>query len=161
MYYTLEQIMEKCVDKAIRYMSNDFGGPFGASVVKKISDNQYEIISLSANTVLHENDPTCHAEMNAIRLACKELKTFDLSDYELVTTGQSCPMCLSAIMWSRISKVYYGTTYDDATNIGFIDEPIHEHLKGNQQMLDEIPFGRDIAIKCHEYWKDKQSKIMY
>lgn len=92
------------------------GGPFGAVVVK-----DGEIVGSGHNTVLRDKDPTCHGEMNAIRDACKNLGTFDLSGCELYTTGYNCPMCLCATRWANIKKIYYGCTLEDNENIGFRD----------------------------------------
>lgn len=159
--YTLEEIMEFATKWAIGGVKHGIGGPFGACICKHVEDNKYEIISLERNTVVSTLDPTNHAEMNAIRKACQLLDTFDLSDCVLVTTGQSCDMCKSATIWANIKTVYYGTTYEDATEIGFRDDHINKHIKGEIKILDEIPLRRDIAIKCHEAWKKKEDKVQY
>ena len=100
------------------------GGPFGAVILK---DN--EMIASSHNTVIKTNDPTAHAEVNAIRIASKKLNRFDLSDCILLTSSEPCPMCLSAIMWAGIKKVYYGCDIHDAKEIGFSDEFIYDYFK--------------------------------
>eukprot|EP01037_Dinobryon_pediforme_P008334 gene8334-8420_t len=100
------------------------GGPFGAIIVK---DNK--VIAGSANQVIAENDPTAHAEISAIRLACKELNTFDLSGCEIYTSCEPCPMCLAAIYWARISIVYYANTKHDAAKLGFDDLSIYKELE--------------------------------
>lgn len=123
--------MKRAVDRAKKTMRLDIGGPFGACVVK-----DGKVISVASNTVLKDKDPTCHAEMNAIRKACKKLQTYDLSGCELYATGYPCPMCLSAIIWANIKTVYYGTDLKDAENIGFRDDFIYNYIKGkNLQVL--------------------------
>lgn len=133
-------------------------GPFGAVVVK-----DGKIISSVANTVTIDNDPTAHAEVNAIRQACKELKTFDLSGCTIYTSCEPCPMCLGAIYWAHIDKVYYGNTKADARNIGFDDSFIYEEISKpfNQR---EIKFEQLIpneAIKGFEAWENNSDKIDY
>ena len=112
--------------KAIRNSNISKGGPFGCIIVKN-----NEVISEAFNTVTVDNDPTAHAEVNAIRKACKKINNFDLSDCILYTSCEPCPMCLSAIYWSRINKVYYANTRHDAANIGFSDNFIYEELSKN------------------------------
>ena len=159
--YTLEEIMTLCTQKTLINVDRGIGGPFGASVCRYVEDDLYEIISIETNTVISTNDATNHAEMNAIRKASKVLGRFDLSDCILVTTGQSCDMCKSATIWAGIKTVYYGTTYEDASSIGFKDEHINKHIKGEINILNEIPCYRHIAIECHEAWKEKQDRIQY
>lgn len=158
--YNLKELMKLCTDYAIEGVNENIGGPFGAAVVKK-EDDKFKLISLARNSVISSNDPTAHAEINAIREACAKLNTFDLSGYILITTGQSCPMCLSAIIWSNIKEIYYGTDYEDANKIGFRDELIYFHLNGKCKVVEEIQTNRDIAIKCHNVWYDKENKIKY
>ena len=117
--YNLKELMKLCTDYAIEGVNENIGGPFGAAVVKK-EDDKFKLISLARNSVISSNDPTAHAEINAIREACTKLNTFDLSGYILITTGQSCPMCLSAIIWSNIKEIYYGTDYEDGINQALI-----------------------------------------
>ena len=107
------------------------GGPFGAVIV----DKDGNIIANGNNQVLKSKDPTAHAEIVAIRNACKKLQTYDLSGYILYTSCEPCPMCLSAIIWSNIKKVYYGCTKKDAGDIGFRDDIIYDYLKGNNKHL--------------------------
>lgn len=102
------------------------GGPFGAVVYK-----DGKIVGKGVNRVVGNNDPTAHAEIEAIRNACKNLKTFDLTGCELYATGYPCPMCMSAIIWANIKKVYYSANYKDASNIGFRDDYIFNFLKNN------------------------------
>lgn len=147
------------INQALATMTKNIGGPFGAVIVK---DN--EIISISSNTVLKTNDPTAHAEINAIRDASKKLNTYDLSGCELYTTGYPCPMCLSAIIWSNISKVYYGCTPEDAEKIGFRDKFIYEFfdkLKNNinDNLLSLNQLDRNECIKLFEEYQKTGKKI--
>lgn len=120
------------------------GGPFGAIIVK---DNA--VISLESNSVLVSHDPTAHAEINAIRAAGKVLRTHDLSGCELYTTCYPCPMCLSAIIWANIKKVYYGCTSQDAANIGFRDDFIYKFIesgRSDNSVLDLTEIHRDVCL---------------
>ena len=98
-------IMKKAIERARETMNKNWGGPFGAAVI----DSDGNIVAVSSNSVLKDNDPTAHAEVNAIREACKKLGTYDLSGCILYATGYPCPMCLSAIIWANVSKVYFGS----------------------------------------------------
>ena len=117
-----EELMRKAIQLSIDNIDRG-GGPFGAIIVK-----QGKIISEAANSVTNDNDPTAHAEVNAIRLASKRLKTFDLSDCEIYTSCEPCPMCLGAIYWSGIKTVYYGNNKFDAAEINFDDKFIYDEL---------------------------------
>ena len=97
------------------------GGPFGAVIVK-----DGEIVAKAHNSVIRDNDPTCHGEMTAIRRACKKIGSFDLSGCEIYTTGAPCPMCMAAIRWANIGKVFYGCNTEDAARIGFRDQYFYE-----------------------------------
>ena len=139
------------------------GGPFGAIVVKDGT-----VIGVGSNHVVENNDPTAHGEVMAIRDACKNLKTFDLSGCELYTSCYPCPMCLSAIIWANIKKVYYGNTKEDAADIGFRDDFIYKYLDLLSQnseeassILETIPMDRDETIKAFNVFKEKQDKTMY
>ena len=163
MLITLNDALILATNYAISGVENELGGPFGAVILKRDSSSYdlYEVIALGRNTVISSLDPTNHAEMNAIREACKKLKTFDLTGYILVTTGESCPMCKSATMWANITEVYYGTTYYDAELIGFRDKHIDEHLKGKVKLLNEKQLNREYALKCHQHWINKENKTLY
>ena len=143
-------------------MKTNAGGPFGACVVK-----DGEIIGKGSNKVLLNNDPTAHAEILAIREACKTLDSYDLSDCELYTSCYPCPMCLSAIIWSNIKVVYYGNTREDAKRIGFRDDFIYEYInkiaKGmkDNSILELKDLNRDETIIEFEEFMDKQDKIIY
>ena len=110
------------------------GGPFGAV----ITNEKGEVISIGNNQVLKENDPTAHAEIVAIRDACKKLNTYDLSKYVLYTSCEPCPMCLSAIIWANIKNVYFGCTKDDAGNIGFSDDIIYDAYQNNVTKIKDL-----------------------
>ena len=118
-------IMNLGAERAKRTMCECAGGPFGAVITRG-----NEIIAIASNTVIQDNDPTAHAEMNAIRKACKELGTYDLSGCVLYATGYPCPMCLSAIIWSNIKEVYYSGSAKDAAEIGFRDDFIYDFING-------------------------------
>jgi guanine deaminase len=119
--------MKIAVKEAENGVYKNEGGPFGAVIVK-----DGKVVASSHNTVLLDNDPTAHAEVNTIRKACKELNTYDLSDCILYTTSEPCPMCASAIIWSNIKTVYYGTDRKDVANIGFRDDFIYNYLSGKE-----------------------------
>jgi len=151
------KFMSKAIELSIT--SVDSGtGPFGAVIVK---DN--EIISEGFNTVTLSNDPTSHAEIVAIRIACKELSNFSLEGCDLYTTCEPCPMCLSAIYWARIGKIYYANTRSDAQKINFSDAMIYEEL--NKTIKDrKIPMYqmmRDEALKAFNLWDKKEDKAKY
>ena len=128
------------------------GGPFGAV----ITDNKVNIISIKHNTVLKDNDPTAHAEVNAMREACKILNTHDLSDCTIYSSCEPCPMCLSAIIWSNIKKVYYSSTRTDAENIGFRNEAIYEYLAGTNKIIEK---ERIKNKECEEVMKKYDKEI--
>ena len=151
------KFMKRAIELSIKSV-NSGTGPFGAVIVK---DNQ--IISEGFNTVTVNNDPTSHAEIAAIRIACKELSNFSLEDCDLYTTCEPCPMCLSAIYWARISKIYYANTRSDAQKIDFSDAMIYEEL--NKTIKDrKIPMHqmmRDEALKAFHLWDKKEDKVKY
>ena len=148
------QIAQECAE----YGSNhEEGGPFGAVIVSKDGN----IIAKGNNTVIKNNDPTEHAEMNVIREACKKLGTYDLSEYILYTSCEPCPMCLSAIIWANIKEVYYACTKKDAANIGFRDDAIYEYLKGNNKHLIKLkPIDREECIEVFEEY-NRENKTIY
>ena len=119
-----EQMVKENID-IIEKDLNVYGGPFGAIVV----DNDFNIVGVGWNTVTGTKDPTAHAEVNAIRAACKNLNTFDLSGYSIIATGYPCPMCLSAIMWANIKHVYFVTPVEEAERIGFKDNHIYRAIE--------------------------------
>ena len=129
----MNEYMNLAVQEAEYGVNNKEGGPFGAVIIKN-----NEIVASSHNTVLLDNDPTAHAEVNTIRKACKKLNTYDLSDCILYTTSEPCPMCASAIIWSNIKTVYYGTDRKDVANIGFRDDFIYNYLSGKENNVLNI-----------------------
>ena len=143
-------------------LKTNVGGPFGACVVKN-----GEIVGKGSNHVLSDNDPTAHAEIIAIRDACKKLNTYDLSDCELYTSCYPCSMCLSAIIWSNIKKVYYGNTKEDAANIGFRDDNIYSYIKGltenvnDSSILELECMDRAETIKAFNSFIEKEDKTIY
>lgn len=135
---------------------NNEGGPFGAV----ITDIEGNVISTGNNKVLKDNDPTAHAEIVAIRNACGKLKTYDLSNYILYTSCEPCPMCLSAIIWANIKKVYYACTKEDAASIGFRDNIIYKYLEGkNEKLINLQQIDREECIDLFKKYKDDNRKI--
>lgn len=134
------------------------GGPFGAVIVK-----EGRVISASANSVTKDFDPTAHAEVNAIRMACKKLNTFDLSGCVIYTSCEPCPMCLGAIYWAHIDKVYYGNNKTDARNIGFDDSFIYDELELpiNDRKVEFVQLLPEEAIKTFQAWEKLDTKIAY
>lgn len=134
------------------------GGPFGAVIVRN-----GEIVAGSANSVTRDNDPTAHAEVNTIRQACRKLGTFDLSDCVIYTSCEPCPMCLGAIYWAHISRIYYGNTKKDAADIDFADDFIYKELEQHKEarVVPAIPLLRNEALKTFRAWEEKQDKIEY
>ena len=133
------------------------GGPFGAVIV----DKNGKIISNGNNQVLKKNDPTAHAEIVAIREACKVLNTYDLSEYTLYTSCEPCPMCLSAIIWANIKKVYYACNRKDAAEIGFRDDLIYDFLNENDNNVLELEeMDREECVTLFEEYK-KNGGVIY
>ena len=136
----------------------DNGGPFGCIIVK---DNN--IIAEGVNRVTFNNDPTAHAEIVAIRNACSKLNTFNLEGCELYSSCEPCPMCLSAVYWSHIDKVYYGNSREDAAKIQFDDKFIYDELslKMTERKIPISQISRDEAIKAFNLWENEENKIKY
>ena len=152
-----KKFMAKAIELSINN-ANTIGGPFGSVIVK---DNK--IIAEGSNKVTFLNDPTAHGEVVAIREACKKLKTFDLSGCEIYTSCEPCPMCLSAIYWSRLDKIYYANTREDAKNIDFDDSFIYLEIpkKISDRKIKMTQMLRDDALKAFEIWDKKVDKIKY
>lgn len=153
-----EEFMSEAVKAALKGMSNNEGGPFGCIIVK-----DGEIIGRGNNKVTSTNDPTAHAEVTAIRDACKNLESFQLDGCIMYTSCEPCPMCLGAIYWARPNSVFYGSNQKDAANIGFDDEFIYKEINLPHQKRS-IPFeqiGREIALEPFIKWSKKQDKIEY
>ena len=155
----MNEYMKEAKELAEENLTTNAGGPFGACIVK-----DGEIIGRGSNKVISENDPTAHAEINAIREACKNIGSHDLSGCELYTSCYPCPMCLSAIIWANIKKVYYGNTKEDVANIGFRDDFIYEYIKNgnnNADVLSLESMDREETIKAFEEYKNKDDKVVY
>ena len=150
--------MKEAIEVAEKNFQTNDGGPFGACIIK-----DGEIIASASNHVLKNNDPTAHAEIETIREAAKKLNTYDLSGCELYTNCYPCPMCLSAIIWSNIKKVYYGNTKEDAASIGFRDDFIYKYIQENQDssVLELIALNREETIKAFEAFSKKEDKTIY
>lgn len=152
----MDKFMDIAKENAKAGMERGDGGPFGAVIV----DKDGNIVSSANNQVLKNNDPTAHAEIVAIREACKNLNTYDLSDCILYTSAEPCPMCLSAIIWSNIKKVYYGCNKKDAGDIGFRDDIIYEYLKGNREDLIQLKsIDREECLKVFKEYKNSNGII--
>jgi tRNA(Arg) A34 adenosine deaminase TadA len=155
----MNEYMKEAKELAEENLTTNAGGPFGACIVK-----DGEVIGRGSNKVISENDPTAHAEIIAIREACKNIGSHDLSGCELYTSCYPCPMCLSAIIWANIKKVYYGNTKEDAAEIGFRDEFIYEYIKNGNSNADVLALesmDREETIKAFEEYKAKDDKIVY
>lgn len=149
----MNTFMELAKKNAEIGVSKNEGGPFGAIIV----DENNNIIATGNNKVLLQNDPTAHAEIVSIRAACKKLNTYDLTGMTIYTSCEPCPMCLSAIIWSNISTVYFACTKNDAANIGFRDDAIYEYLKGsNKSLLNLTQIDR---LECLELFKNYNKTI--
>lgn len=144
------ELSKKNIDKG--------GGPFGAVIVK-----DGKIISTGTNRVTAKNDPTSHAEVNAIRKAARKLGTFDLAGCDIYTSCEPCPMCLGAIYWAHIDKIFYGNTKKDAADIGFDDSFIYDELKLDyaDRKVKIVQLLPEKAIEAFEKWNNKSDKIEY
>lgn len=153
----MNEYMKRAKQCAHEGIEKNEGGPFGAVII----DQEGNIIAQGNNKVLKQNDPTAHAEIVAIREACKKLNTYDLSNCKLYTSCEPCPMCLSAIIWANISKVYYGCTKQDAGKIGFRDDAIYEYLEGKKRDLLKLEqLDRQECISLFEEYQN-QNKTIY
>ena len=158
----MNNYMKVANELAENNLKTNVGGPFGACVVK-----DGKIIGRGSNHVLENNDPTAHAEIMAIRDACKKIDNYDLKNCELYTSSYPCPMCLSAIIWSNIKKVYYGNTKEDAANIGFRDDEIYDYINNltndinDNKVLKLKCMDREETIKVFNKFEDKSDKIIY
>lgn len=144
--------------EAVRGMERGEGGPFGAVIVRR-----GRIIARAHNRVVASHDPTAHAEVLAIRAASRKLARFDLSDCVLYTTCEPCPMCLAAVYWAKIRKLYYGCTKDDAARIGFDDAHIYRVLRGKvaRPRLVMAPLERQECLALFRNWDKKKNKVRY
>lgn len=152
-----KQFMREAIHLADESVRNG-GGPFGAVIVKNNT-----IIAGSSNSVTLDNDPTAHAEVNTIRKACRLLKTFDLSGCSIYTSCEPCPMCLGAIYWAHIDRIFYGNTRKDARDIDFADDFIYDELElpMEKRTVPIIPLLRDEALHSFRLWSEKEDKTEY
>lgn len=150
--------MKRAIELSLQNMQSNKGGPFGAVIVK-----DGKVIGEGWNKVTSQNDPTAHAEVEAIRSACANLKNFDLSGSSIYTSCEPCPMCLSAIYWARIDKIYYANTRKDAANINFDDDLIYQEIPKNinERMIKAEQICHSEALKVFQEWQSKLDKIPY
>lgn len=150
--------MGAAIDLAVRNVRSGKGGPFAALVVQ-----DGRIVGEGTNCVTSSNDPTAHAEINAIRSACAELQSYRLNGCELYTTCEPCPMCLGAIYWARIDRVYYAATRDDARDAGFDDRHIYEELARSipHRRIDMIRALPESAAKAFDAWAEQSDRVPY
>ena len=147
--------MQIAIEEAKEGIRKGHGGPFGAVIVK-----DGEIIAKGHNHVVAYNDPTCHGEIDVIRKACKKLNTFDLSGCEIYTTGYPCPMCMCAILWANIDKVYYGCNTTDTELIGFRDKDFEDSIPQRKiEMCEEL--DRDECLKLYKEYDNILDKTNY
>ncbi len=150
--------MREAIQLAEQGMSGGRGGPFGCVVVRR-----GQVVGRGNNRVTSANDPTAHAEVTAIRDACSHLQTFQLTDCELYTSCEPCPMCLAAIYWARIPTVYYGNTRADAAAIGFDDDFIYQQvaLPPEKRTVKMTPLLREAAQTAFKDWTNLAQKVRY
>ena len=148
--------LEEALKEAYTGIENGHGGPFGSVVVK-----EGKIVGRGHNRVLYKKDPTCHGEMEAIRDACQNLNTHDLSGCELYTTAEPCPMCLGAILWANIKTVYYGCNRMDTDSIGFRDDIFYEYLNGKTELLEMSELSRTECLQLFERYQTLDNKTIY
>jgi tRNA(Arg) A34 adenosine deaminase TadA len=150
--------MARAIQLSIDNVRSGRGGPFGAVVVKDAA-----IIAEGSNQVTATNDPTAHAEIVAIREACRKLTVFDLENCEIYCSCEPCPMCLAAIYWARISKIYFANAGEDASKIGFDDSLIYRELAQpcSQRKIPMIQMMREQALEAFRVWQNKPDKIEY
>ncbi len=149
--------MRRAISLAVENVANG-GGPFGAVIAR-----DGEIVAEGVNRVTPNHDPTAHAEVSAIRAACAKLQTFDLTGYEIYTSCEPCPMCLGAIYWAHLDRIYYGANQHDAAEIDFDDAFIYKELavpveERQKQMLRLLPTE---ALAAFNAWREKDDKVAY
>ena len=152
-----EELMRRAIALAVENVRQG-GGPFGAVIARN-----GEIIAEGVNRVTAHNDPTAHAEVQAIRAACEKLSTFDLSDCEIYASCEPCPMCLGAIYWANLDKIYFANNRKDAADIGFDDDFIYKEIEvtpEKRQKPSEI-LMREEALKAFDMWREKEDKTEY
>lgn len=154
----MNKVLQAAIERARETMRANIGGPFGAAII----DSDGNILSVSSNSVLRDKDPTAHAEMNAIREACKVINSYDLSGCVLYTTAYPCPMCLSAIIWANIKKVYFGCRPYDAEKIGFRDDFIYRFIESKCQdksVMEMCELDRSECLKLFQEYQANNKTI--
>jgi len=154
----MNEFMQVAIEEAMIGISHNDGGPFGAVVVK-----EGKIIGRGHNRVAKNNDPTCHGEMEAIRNACQNIADFDLSGADIYTTGQPCVMCLGAILWANINKIYFGCTIAENDMIGFRDEVFNDTLKLNTDKIQDkfVQIDHEECLRLFKHFATLTNKTMY
>lgn len=154
----MNEFMHAAIKEAEQGIEQGHGGPFGAVVVK-----DGKIIGRGHNRVVANNDPTCHGEISAIRDACSKLNSFDLSGADIYTTGEPCPMCLGAILWANVSKIYFGCTIAENDMIGFRDDVFYKQLSiSTEKMKDRIvQIDHDECLALFKKYTAIKNKTMY
>ena len=150
----MNKYMRMALNEARKGIKAGHGGPFGAVIVK-----DGVVVAKGHNQVVKNNDPTCHGEIMAIHKACRKLGTFDLSGCEIYTTGEPCPMCMAAILWANIEKVFYGCNILDTEEIGFRDKKFYEQCANREQFIQEL--DRKQCLKLYGEYKRITDKINY
>ncbi len=148
--------MNEAIQEAYEGIRAHHGGPFGSVIVK-----DGRIVGRGHNRVLVNRDPTCHGEMEAIRDACRNLGTHDLSGCALYTTAEPCPMCLGATLWSNIRILYYGCNRKDTDGIGFRDDAFYDYLAGKNQLLSQSELNREGCLKLFDDFAHLPEKELY
>jgi len=152
------KFMDRAIDLARIGMNQNHGGPFGCVIVK---DEQ--IVGEGHNRVTTSNDPTAHAEVVAIRDACKHLGTFQLTGCDVYTSCEPCPMCLGALYWARPDRIFYAANRKDASDAGFDDSFIYDEISvpASERSITTNSLNRDKALKLFDEWEEKEDKIAY
>ena len=153
-----QEYMRRAIALSLRAIRTNRGMPFGAVIVR-----DGEVIAEAHNTVTSENDPTAHAEMNAIRAACAKLGTFRLEGCEIYASGEPCPMCLAAIYWARLDRIYYANRQEDANRVGFSDESFYREISLPPERR-RVPMSRllgDEAVAVFSEWDQRSDKVTY
>ena len=150
--------MARAIQLSLDNVLSGKGGPFGAVIVKN-----GEVLAEGVNRVTAINDPTAHAEVVAIREACAKLRAFELTDCEIYTSCEPCPMCLGAIYWARLARVYFGNLASDASKIGFDDSFIYREIAQTlrKRSIPMVPMMREQALAAFRAWQEKPNKIPY
>ena len=150
----MNEFMQCAIEEARLGIHSGHGGPFGAVVVK-----DGEVIGRGHNQVVKQNDPTCHGEMMAIRDACANLRSFDLRGCQIYTTGEPCPMCLGAILWANIDRVYYGCNVEDTDKIGFRDDVFYKKYQSREGFCEAL--DREECLKLYEEYISLEGNVNY